>query len=1252
MKKLLLLTVLLAFGFYANAYEPHWQPSNAYMSNMNVLGPIQLDGVTLESEAIEVGAFVGDECHGSCFLLNMGGQYNALQTIVGSTGQVITFRLYDHSLGQELEVTCHTTVTFSADALIGFEDPFLISFTTTPYYNVTAAASPADGGTVSGGGLLMEGSNCTLTATANHAYVFSNWTKNGSVVSSNPTYTFTVTEDADYVANFVFNGYVINVEPDYPVSGSVTGGGVFEYGETCTLTAVPNEGFNFSHWAFNGSVISQSNPFAFEVVASLDMVAVFTSDVYIVEVSCNPTTGGTVTGAGSYTEGDVCTLTATPAEGYFFISWMEDGNVVSNDATYSFTVTSHRNLLANFSTTLDYHWTPAYNLFPDNMNVLGPVSLDGELLTSSFYEIGAFCGNQCRGTVFIQNMAGNYLALQTIAGANGDVITFRLYDHESQEELSVTCLSSVIFETNALIGFPPQDFYSIIFVSSLYVGAIANPSAGGTVTGSGMFNPDEVCTLTATPNTGYTFINWMKDGVEVSTDATYSFVVTESGEYVANFALNTYTITVMADPSEAATVTGAGTYTHGSTCTLTATINEGYTFINWTKDGQEVATTPTFSFTAMENATFVANCILNTYEIEAVSNMQGVTVTGAGTYNYGATCTLTAEASSGLSFVNWTENGQQVSESPTYSFTVTANRSLVANFEMSKYWTAEVHQFPDNMNVLGYATLNGVEIGSEYLEIGAFCGEQCRGSEFMFWIDGYQKYCALLTIGGANGDVITFRIYDHIAGEELDATCISFVLFEVNATIGLITDNEQPFQFDFRTLVNVEASVNMTEGGTVSGQGTYPFGTNCTLVATPNLGYSFINWTKDGEEISTDPNFTFTVEEDVSYVANFELSYITQTSQLVTGMTWWCSYVQEETLLTQLENEIGSNGIVIKSQNNGTASYLFGSWFGGLTSIENNLTYMINLREAQEVSVSGLVVKPSEHPVTLDPGWTWIGYPCSEPMPLAAALAEFSPQPGDVLKTQTESSTYMFGGWYGTLQTLTPGVGLMYKSGLSESTVMVYSDGDMRGEPVENAVAEDQHWQGNPHAYAYNMSVMAIVELDGTELRGEQYEVAAFANGECRGSSNLMYIEPIDRYVVFLTLAGDESAELRFGLYNASTGEECLSADEHVVFESNAVVGDLLRPYVISFRQTTGIDAMENSLNVYPNPVNRGETFSIGLTETRMANVKIINAIGVETMRATSVQSPATFKAPEIPGVYTLQVTVGENTFCRKLVVR
>ena len=69
----------------------------------------------------------------------------------------------------------------------------------------------------------------------------------------------------------------------------------------------------------------------------------------VIAINSNPSTGGTVTGAGSYNIGSSCTLTATPASGYDFANWTAGDTIVSSNASYTFTVSKSRKLVANFA---------------------------------------------------------------------------------------------------------------------------------------------------------------------------------------------------------------------------------------------------------------------------------------------------------------------------------------------------------------------------------------------------------------------------------------------------------------------------------------------------------------------------------------------------------------------------------------------------------------------------------------------------------------------------------------------------------------------------------------------------------------------------------------------------------------------------------------------------------------------------------------------------------------------------------------
>ena len=145
------------------------------------------------------------------------------------------------------------------------------------------------------------------------------------------------------------------------------------------------------------------------------------------------------------------------------------------------------------------------------------------------------------------------------------------------------------------------------------------------MTGGGTYNHGAIATLTAEPNEGYRFINWTKGNQVVSSNPSYTFTVTEAGDYIANFeevVIVTYTIVVGAEPDELGTVTGGGTYNEGETCTVTATPVEGATFVNWTEDGTVVSTAAEYTFTVNADRYLVAN-----FNTEGVGEAEAMTIT-------------------------------------------------------------------------------------------------------------------------------------------------------------------------------------------------------------------------------------------------------------------------------------------------------------------------------------------------------------------------------------------------------------------------------------------------------------------------------------------------------------------------------------------------------------------------------------------------------------------------------------------------
>ena len=584
---------------------------------------------------------------------------------------------------------------------------------TVPTYTIAASANPSAGGTVSGAGQYQQGSSCTLSATANTGYAFTNWTENGSQVSTNANYTFTVSGNRTLVANFATNTYSVTATANPSAGGTISGAGQYNHGASCTMTATANTGYTFTNWTENGSVVSSDASFTFNVTGNRSLVANFALNTYTIAATANPSNGGTVSGMGEYDYGASCTLTATANTGYTFANWTENGSVVSNNATYTFNVNNNRSLVANFT------------------------------------------------------------------------------------------------------------------LNSYNVTATANPSAGGNVSGAGEFDHGASCTLTASPNDGYTFANWTENGNIVSSDAEYTFTVTSNRTLVANFTLNTYTITATCNPAEGGTVNGAGQYNHGESCTLTATANNGYTFVNWKENGSVVSTVASYTFTVEGDRNLVANYYLNSYSIEAVTDpAEGGSVEGAGEYDYGTTCTMTATTNEGYTFINWTEDDVQVSSQAEYTFTVEGDRFLVAHFSSQSYIITATADPAEGGTVTGS---NGYDFGDT---------------------------CTLVAMANTGYTFVNWTK----DGEEV--TTESEYSFEVTETATYVAH----FSINIYT---ISAMAEPEEGGIVTGAGDYVYGTTCTLTATANESYDFMGWTKDEELISTDTCFTFTVTASETYLAVF-----------------------------------------------------------------------------------------------------------------------------------------------------------------------------------------------------------------------------------------------------------------------------------------------------------------------------------------------------------------------------------------------
>lgn len=209
---------------------------------------------------------------------------------------------------------------------------------------------------------------------------------------------------------------------------------------------------------------------------------------------------------------------------------------------------------------------------------------------------------------------------------------------------------------------------------------------GGTVTGGGTYKAGELVTLEAIPNEGYKVKHWLKDGkVHAIADGIGVTATSDLTLTVVFEKITYYTITTIA--------TDGGVCSPGVTCAKGARIaisaipNKGYIFKGWMENGKIVCATTHYNFTAESDRTLTAvfeakEAPAEIYSIDvSASPSAGGTVTGGGSYANGKSATVKAAANSGYIFKGWTENGSTVSTNASYTFTVSANRTLTAVFE-------------------------------------------------------------------------------------------------------------------------------------------------------------------------------------------------------------------------------------------------------------------------------------------------------------------------------------------------------------------------------------------------------------------------------------------------------------------------------------------------------------------------------------------------------------------------------------------
>ena len=397
--------------------------------------------------------------------------------------------------------------------------------------------------------------DCTnlVVVMENENYTFQGWYESEDFAGSSVNLNGDVSSGYLY-AKWKGNVQDLTLNQNLTSAGSVSVNADAEYGETITITATTNNGYTFIGWYEDNTLLTADESYSYTV----DGAKIFTAKWEInVEANQNLNVAGNVTGADHYANGENATVTATTNKGYTFVGWFNGDELLSPNATYTFAV--------NAPITLTAKWTVNVST-NSNIATAGTTAGDGSFAHGTNATVTATTNE---GYTFV----GWY---------NGDELlsTDTVYIFVVDTPITLTAKWNVNVSTDK------------------------NIEVAGSVTGADNYAQNTNATITATTNTGYTFVGWYNGDELLTSDTTYTFTVQSPITLTAKWTVN---VATSVNIEAGGTSAGAGTFEQDSTITVTATPNHGYRFNGWYHGDELLSTEKIYSFTVTDPITLTAS---------------------------------------------------------------------------------------------------------------------------------------------------------------------------------------------------------------------------------------------------------------------------------------------------------------------------------------------------------------------------------------------------------------------------------------------------------------------------------------------------------------------------------------------------------------------------------------------------------------------------------------------------------------------
>lgn len=838
-------------------------------------------------------------------------------------------------------------------------------------YEITAEVNPADGGTVSGAGQYYENTSCTLTATPNAHYDFTNWKMDNSVVSTDPTYTFTVTQNATYTANFTaLMPHGITCTP--VENGSISANPTTAYkNETVTLSATPASGYFFSTWdvrdANNNSIAVTDNMFIMpdsDVTVSATFVSGCTVTVAEVE---HGTVAASATGGAP---GTTITLTATPEADYFLSTWLV---FKTGDVNTTVAVTNNQFVLPAYDVTV-------VGIF--KMTQEAEIAIGSGASASGYLPTFAYYNYSLTQQIFTSSEIGQAGTITAIA--------FKVGNNKSTTRTVDVYLSHTT--KSAFTG--NTDWVSQSTAYRVFSGSVTFASSDWTtITLDTPFEYDGTSNLLLTVDDN--------TGSYVSSSSSPSFYVYSASGYTSMYKYNDGTNYDPASMSTSGTrlqqnnqvtftmTTGAGT----ASLAVSPNAMDGFSYA----EGYGPSAVKSFAVIGVDLSGDITVTAPTDYEISDAEN---------GTY--GSTLTLTASNRSGR-------------ETLTYDFEdgTTQGWTVGSDDNGSTTWAVGQSGYnPSGSSGTVYTTNSGnYYVGSVYDASNAvddwlISPQITLGGNMVFYIKitntSYTDYYSVHLSTGTNA-------IGQFATALLPATQVTSTDYTM-VTVDLSAYTGQGYVAIRHTANADQASLLVDDVTIVEGGDTPVNPTNPTTdLLAANVYVRLKGGLSQGQYNETLTVATGDVTSNVGL--NGEV-YPT----LSAGSNWWTPTTTMT--LEQLEQALGSNAVLINSQDGGFVRYEDNAWSGTLTEIVPGQMYKIETRAACPLTLTGAPVGNVE--ITILPGYNWIGYTGTQAADITTALGSITPVSGDTITDQNGNVSTYHGTTWTSGVTLQPGHGYVY----------------------------------------------------------------------------------------------------------------------------------------------------------------------------------------------------------------------------------